>query len=134
MKLQEIFDKAFQGVVNQGGPGHNRGACAYIGTVDGKEVRCALGHLVKGLEVHKIENINQIIEPIYAEIEPWMPLQVVSGFMYELRNIHDNAMSESCDWAAPNSFEIDNEKFMKLFKEDMKSFAEAHDLVFHESK
>ncbi len=132
MKLQEVFDKALRSVVAQGEPGHDGAGCAYIGTVNGKEVRCALGHLIDNNEVHKVGHINDVVKFMMPRVEEWKTFERALEFLFELRTAHDNAYVstqrlEAGDWV------VDNEEFVKKFKENMKVFANDNNLVFPEN-
>ena len=130
MNLQEIFDRAYTGVIAQGAPGVDKGgACAYIGEVGGKEVRCALGQLVEGQAVYDMQHIHDVIEHLIPLVEGWSGFSAAERFLFQLRAAHDDAVVAA---RGDTYLDVNNKIFTEEFKARMQMFAAAHNLKFPE--
>lgn len=102
MNVQEMFDKAYKGVITQGDLSRtSQGTCKYrMKTVDGKVIACGVGHLIDdetatafdkidsddGTGITTIIGKHQLPEK-YAYFANHVP------FLHELQHAHDDSHS-----------------------------------------
>jgi hypothetical protein len=119
MTPQEIFDKAYIGVVKQGKKSINAVSdCAYY---VGKNLRCGVGHLLsesaaKAFDSCARRDLETDIESILDAkaskyIGPWM--EENRELIVDVQRAHDNVSDFSS-------------AFVEFFKSNMKSVAEKH--------
>jgi hypothetical protein len=77
MSYQAIFDTAYLSIVEQGAPGYDQanGTCSYFSTdINGREMRCAIGHLLPdaiarqfGSKIQCVYDLADRIIPVVTE-------------------------------------------------------------------
>lgn len=90
--FQEAFDKAYNGVIAQGGPSNTRpgGHCIYRGP-DGK--KCGVGHLLDDDKVWRESSTPTSPENLdaVADMFPGEPPYRAQNFLEEIQSAHDYA-------------------------------------------
>lgn len=116
---QEMFDKAYTGVVNQGERCHNGYDCVYLNEENGH--MCALGHVMKGI------------------VDDASPLWEAEGGVYSLLNDAEDE-EENLDWLVKHKYFAaaiqdahdtcnNEEAFVGDFKRKMDHVATEYNLV-----
>lgn len=127
MTRQEMFDKAYLGVIKQGGPAvqpnHNTGGsmCSYL-TPDGR--MCAVGHLMTDEEL-KVMGIFKggvfDLRDEWGEDAPaWMQEQDDRDFLAAMQDAHDNLMG------------YEGREFVTNYMHDMEKVAAFYNLTVPE--
>lgn len=126
MTPQEIFDKAYIGVMKQGVASvkpsaifNNFTCCAYRG-LNGKTA-CGVGHLIDDETAREWDMIGSIIDVIYTLEEDDLPPWVVpnKNLLEDIQMSHDDA--HHCG--------SDTDPFLTRFHSNMKEAAEKHSLI-----
>lgn len=117
MTPQEAFNKAYVGVIEQGGPSvSSDGRCLYRAT-NGR--KCGVGHLFDDdalAEAWDHHNLG-IHAAVGDEKAPkWMREATMSQLLQEIQRSHDLA---SDDFRDQITGEVDDEAFLEKFKEHM---------------
>ncbi len=133
MKLQEIFNKAYVGIVKQGIPGHNGSVCVYHGVTEGgKEVRCAVGQLLEPDDIKYVGSLSSAVDVIFPrlELDPdrYGATNVGSfhAFLMRMQDAHDHAYRDA---RFANSRVAHPARFLELFKANMTGLAEHYGLT-----
>lgn len=116
MNKQEIFDKVYSALINQGEPSVNGGVCAYRGA---NGTKCAIGHMIpddlydpefEGKTIHGMYNAT--LESIFQvdNINPYLT------FLSDLQRAHDITL---------------NYHGLEAWKRQMRLIAESYDLEFN---
>lgn len=115
---QEIFDKAYRGVVKQGIQAKDGLSCAYITDDD---TMCAAGHVMSG-EIDSESRLWNCVGDVktlrndadfFEEKLPWEPNH--DNFVYKIQQAHDYALNGQLDKS--------NETFVRCFKKKMYDIA-----------
>ncbi len=130
MNKQEAFEKALLGVLRQKRGSIDNGKCAYkLVLDDGRELRCAVGHLLTDEQMILAEKNSDFTAAYLAsslerrDIPLDSQITAEPYFLRDLQQTHD---------AAARSFPGGDHEFMETFKESMKYFAERWSLTFPE--
>lgn len=119
LSRQEMFNKAYNGVIEQGCQAYNHemSQCVYR---NGNQ-RCAVGHIMKGcipedsnLWAHDgtVKDVLDVADAVGQELPfDWDD----EKFLHEMQRVHDNL--------------VDDEDFVDNFKNRMSNFARKYDLV-----
>lgn len=121
-RRQEHFNKAYLGVIAQGGPAFRRGnveedfgGCMYL-TPDGN--KCAVGHILSDKELEDygdfIGGVHDLWEQMRLDYEH--PFNSDNQFYTSMQEVHDNLISFS------------GEEFIHHFKKGMMAFALGYNL------
>ncbi len=131
MTRQEMFNKAYLGVIKQGGPAvkHNHNTdflmCNYL-TSNG--LKCNVGHLMTEEELKAMGGFNGGVDSLYAQWEydtdlplpEWLMGRGDRIFLADLQEVHDKLMTYKGD------------EFLDYFKSDMAKFAAQYNLTVPE--
>lgn len=128
MKLQEFFEKAYKGIIAQGGPGFDGEKCMYHAVVGGKELRCSVGQVL-GPRAGAVETVWGAARVLWPDVEKPEGYEAFnehdfSVFLMGLQDEHDAAVADARPHdsegrqGAPNPA-----KFLESFRERMASFA-----------
>lgn len=117
MNLQEAFDKAYLGVIEQGGPAHlDDGRCRYRGP-NGR--KCGVGHLIddEKLAARWDEQNLGIHVGVQDDKAPaWMKSQPMAQLLTAIQSLHDSIVTELRD---KNAGFVDDKIFLYKFKTGM---------------
>lgn len=127
MNKQEMYERAFRGVMGQGGPGADDDSCAYVNKSGDKEFRCAVGHVVTDPMIYDVDHLDDIIRWALPKVEPPTTWDAIHGFMWDLRQAHDESFTQVLNEFGWRKF--DNARFLELFKGKMIDFAGTHGLT-----
>jgi hypothetical protein len=126
MEAQELFDKAYLGVIKQGKPAVNKnGNCLYYVS---KNLHCGVGHCLteeaqKAFDRQHDSSINGILTKNKSKyIEPWMHEH--KNLLIDIQTAHDNAYGTNYHDAL---------SFIGVFKKNMKKLAKLYELKVPES-
>lgn len=127
MNKQEMYEKAFRGVMGQGCPGADAWACAYVFKSGDKELRCAVGHVVTDPMIYNADYLDDIVKWVLPKVDPSMTWGDVYKFMWDLRQAHDETYNRVLYEFGKRGF--NNARFLELFKARMIKFAATEQLV-----
>jgi hypothetical protein len=131
MTLQEMFNKAYLGVIKQGGPAAQRNPgtgglqCSYL-TSNG--LKCNVGHLMSEEQLAAMGGFMGGVESLHTDwryttslpVPEWLMEREDRDFLAGLQDVHDNLMHYS------------GEEFVNYFKHDMAKFAYRYNLTVPE--
>lgn len=121
-RRQEHFNKAYLGVIAQGGPAYRKsngegdfGGCMYLAPNGNK---CNIGHILSDKELEDFGDFIGGVHDLWAQmrLDYDHPFYLDRLFYDSLQEVHDNLI------------DFNGEKFIHLFKKDMMDFALAYDL------
>ncbi len=131
MTRQEMFDKAYLGVIKQGGPAvqSSRGtvglSCSYLSRDTGR--KCAVGQLLTDLELIEVGGFVGGVGNLEAD---WPSLTILPkpewlnydnlSFLEEMQQVHDN------------QYHTDGDGYLGYFKGSMQDFAVRWELTVPE--
>ena len=136
MKAQEIFDRALQGVLNQGSPSmrHEFGEISRCSYRNAENKKCSIGHVWSGLIPDHCEiwdsgdSIDDLLSSTHKHtldrlglFEDYMSRQLLRY----IQQAHDDA-------ALSNPF--NDARFIVMFKDLMRAVSENFDLQYNERK
>lgn len=127
MYIQEAFEKALRGVLKQGRAAMQDSMCAFRTVIDGKELRCSVGHILNDEQLELIDNQTLVAdtlmkhleaagEPIEIEYEYFNGKKDAAAFLVQIQSAHDSA-------GHPASFGEESEPFRDVFIRKMKRIA-----------
>lgn len=128
MKLQEFFEKAYKGIIAQGGPGFDGEKCMYFAVVDGKELRCSVGQVL-GPCAGDVDTVWHAARALWSNVEKpegdeGFDEHDFSVFLMGLQDEHDAAVADARPYDSEGRQGApDPAKFLESFKERMAGFA-----------
>ncbi len=121
MNKQEIFDIALRKTIAQGEPSiDTSGTPRYKVLKDGKELRCAMGHVLNDEQLANVGNISGAEEIFTKDITDESEIKKMQNFVFSIQTAHDLAAQRSRG----------GELFVETFKKKMSDVATNFNLMF----
>lgn len=136
MTPQEMFNKAYIGVVKQGCAGSLNGVCVYRVASTGN--MCAFGHVIKGVvpEDSPLWEAKGSVKVLLSRrYDPAVtPIQFVynSAELYSLAGVIQDAHDEADEQEAYETSSLNPVSFVAIFKSKMEEVAEDYALAIPE--
>jgi hypothetical protein len=111
-QMQELFDRAVKGILQQGKPSRASANCLYRGPEGAK---CAVGHLIsdeqiKTFKIKEGDAADGFHPDLYATLMPGVYVPTAKSFLLSLQMVHDGSNRS-------NFLEVFNQRAIAFAKE-----------------